>query len=226
MFSTAQREKLVDTMEQSGYSVAIIGCTGAVGQEMITSLHRRKFPISNLSLYASQRSAGKTMTTPYGNIIVTLFSVEAARSNDIVLMAVSGTFALEHGKAIAAQPEGALVIDNSSAFRYDDDIPLVVPEINCEAAEGHMLIANPNCTTAIASVVLWPLHQAFGGLKRVIVSTYQASSGAGAEGMAELQEGTRSVLNGGECPTKVFAHPLGKVQEYLYVCFFNDCFFF
>ena len=111
--------------------VAIVGCTGAVGAEMIATLHRRQFPVSTLHLFASARSAGKTCNTPYGDLTITLFSVEGARACDVVFLAVSGTFAKEHAKAIAAQPNGALVIDNSSAFRYDDDIPLVVPEINC-----------------------------------------------------------------------------------------------
>ena len=197
----------MNSFTTTGYSVAVIGCTGAVGQEMITSLHRRQFPVASLSLFASERSAGKNISTPYGEITITLFSVEAARTCDVVFLAVSGSFAKEHAKNIAAQPGGSVVIDNSSAFRYDDDIPLVVPEINCEAAEGKTLIANPNCTTAIAAVVLWPLHQAY-GLERVIVSTYQASSGAGAAGMAELREGTKSVLDGGKCPAETFAHPL------------------
>ena len=116
-----------------------------------------------------------------------MFSVEAARSCDVVFLAVSGTFATEHAKNIAASPGGAIVIDNSSAFRYDDDIPLIVPEINMKAAENKTLIANPNCTTAIAAVVLWPLHQQY-GLKKVMISTYQSSSGAGAAGIEELRK--------------------------------------
>jgi len=174
---------------------------------MIATLHRRQFPVSTLHLFASARSAGKTCNTPYGDLIITLFSVEAARACDVVFLAVSGTFAKEHAKAIAAQPNGALVIDNSSAFRYDDDIPLVVPEINCETAQGQYLIANPNCTTAIAAVVLWPIHQTY-GLEKVMISTYQASSGAGAAGMAELKEGTACVLKGEDSPANTFAHPL------------------
>ena len=194
-------------MDPTGFKIGIVGCTGAVGAEMIATLHRRQFPISSLQLFASARSAGKSVPTPFGTSTILLFSVEAARACDIVFLAVSGTFATEHAKAIAAQPDGALVIDNSSAFRYDDEIPLVVPEINAEAAQGHFLIANPNCTTAIASVVLWPIHQAV-GLKRVLISTYQASSGAGAAGMAELKEGTAAVLAGNKVEANTFSYPL------------------
>jgi aspartate-semialdehyde dehydrogenase len=194
-------------MSSTGYSVGIVGCTGAVGKEMISTLYRRKCPMSKLSLFASERSAGKKCETPNGEITITLFSVEAARECDIVFLAVSGSFAKEHAKSIAAQPNGAVVIDNSSAFRYDEDIPLVVPEINCEAAQGQYLIANPNCTTAIASVVLWPIHQTF-GIEKVMISTYQASSGAGAAGMSELLEGTAKVLEGKKCPANTFSHPL------------------
>ncbi|CAJ1405567.1 unnamed protein product [Effrenium voratum] len=100
-----------------------------------------------------------------------------------------------------------VVIDNSSAFRYHDDVPLVVPEINKSAMEGKLLVANPNCTTAIAAMALWPLHQHF-KLRKVIVSTYQAASGAGAAGMQELEEGTRQALQGEEHKNEVFAHPL------------------
>merc|ERR1712216_413011 len=189
-----------------GYKVGVIGCTGAVGVEMVKVLYDRQFPISSLHLFASARSAGKTLSTPFGDMTVELFTQEAARSMDVVLMEVSGSFAKEHGPALAA-PGGPLVIDNSSAFRLQEDVPLVVPEINPHHIGSARLIANPNCTTAIAVMALWPLHQKF-GIKRVIVSTYQAASGAGAEGMAELQQGTGEVLNGLPHENKFFAHPL------------------
>lgn len=131
--------------------------------------------------------------------------MEAAGRCDFVLLAVSGDFALEHAEKIAAA--GAVVVDNSSAFRYVDHVPLVVPEINAAAIGDARLIANPNCTTAIASVALWPLHQHF-GIKKLIMATYQAASGAGAEGMEELLEGTRAKLDGKEPHHSVFAHPL------------------
>merc|ERR1712232_1117735 len=137
---------------------------------------------------------------------VELFSVTVAQECDVVLLAVSGDFSKEFSPQIVANKK-TIVIDNSSAFRYNDDIPLVVPEINAEAMAGKLLIANPNCTTAIAAMALWPLHQRF-ILKKVIVSTYQAASGAGVEGMTELEEGTRKYLAGEPLSAKVFAHPL------------------
>lgn len=195
------------------YKIGIIGATGAVGMEMVRVLYDRKFPVSELHLFASERSAGKRLDTPFGEITVELFSVEAAREMDFVFMAVSGDFAKEfapqisHSTSSGQAGQGAIVIDNSSAFRYDDAIPLVVPEINPEAAKNSKLIANPNCTTAILAVALYPLYKKF-GIKRAIVSTYQATSGAGAEGMAELEEGSRKYLAGEEVKNEFFAHPI------------------
>ncbi|WP_448188494.1 aspartate-semialdehyde dehydrogenase [Azospirillum sp. sgz301742] len=186
--------------------VAIVGATGAVGREMVEVLHRRNFPVGELRLLASGRSAGKVVETPYGAITLQEYSLDLVKDCDVVLLAVSGDFAKAHAPAIAAA--GPLVIDNSSAFRYDPEIPLIVPEINASAYDpAKRLIANPNCTTAIAVVALGPLHKAF-GLKRVIVSTYQATSGAGAEGMAELEEQTRNVLDGKPAANSVFRHPI------------------
>jgi aspartate-semialdehyde dehydrogenase len=133
------------------------------------------------------------------------FSVEATKSCDFVFLAVSGEFALEHAENITKA--GPIVVDNSSAFRYMDHIPLVVPEINASAIGSSKLIANPNCTTAIAAVALWPLHQKF-GIKKLIMSTYQAASGAGAEGMDELLEGTSAKIAGKAVTNSVFVHPL------------------
>jgi aspartate-semialdehyde dehydrogenase len=164
-------------MSSKAYKVGVIGATGAVGAEMIKVLHDRNFPVSELHLFASGRSAGKTVTTPFGAKAVELFSVEAAREMDFIFLAVSGDFAKEFAPAIAAEG-GAVVIDNSSAFRYDDAVPLVVPEINPEAIGDSKLIANPNCTTAIAVMALYPLHREF-GLKKVFVSTYRRPRVAG-----------------------------------------------
>jgi len=188
-----------------GHSVAVVGATGAVGIEMVKVLHDRRFPVAELKLFASARSASKKVTTPYGEKTIEEFKPESLKGIDFVLMAVSGDFAKAHAPTLARQ--GSIVIDNSSAFRYEPEIPLVVPEINAAAARGHNLIANPNCTTAVLVMALWPLHQAF-GLKRVIVSSYQAASGAGAEGMAELEDETRKWAGGGKVGHKVFAHPL------------------
>lgn len=194
------------TFTAGGWVIGIVGATGAVGIEIISVLARRNFSLSQLKVYASARSAGKTIETEYGTLVIEEFSVEASRSCDVVFLAVSGEFALEHARAISAG-DGPIVIDNSSAFRYMPEIPLVVPEINGHVLRGAKLVANPNCTTAIAAVVLWPLHQQF-GIKTLIMSTYQAASGAGAEGMEELTQGTLAKLTGQPVTHAVFAHPL------------------
>ena len=188
--------------------IGVVGVTGAVGQEIISVLGNREFPVSELKLFASARSAGQPMATPFGEKTIEEFTLEAARECDVVFLAVSGDFALEWVPQITAD-DGPLVIDNSSAYRYDDDVPLVVPEINAEAARKSKkrIVANPNCTTAIALMALAPLHKEF-GIKRCIMSTYQAASGAGAPGMTELQEGAAAMANGGTAKNSVFAHPL------------------
>jgi aspartate-semialdehyde dehydrogenase len=186
--------------------VGVIGATGAVGKELVEVLGRRRFPVTKLRLFASGRSAGTRVTTPFGEITIEEFTPEKAKDLDLALLAVSGDFAKQHAPALVAA--GVTVVDNSSAFRLDADVPLVVPEVNGAAVGNAKLIANPNCTTAIAVVALAPLHRAF-GIKRVIVSTYQATSGAGAEGMAELERETRRVLVEGETArNEVFAHPI------------------
>ena len=186
--------------------VGVIGATGAVGRELVEVLGRRRFPVTKLRLFASGRSAGTRVNTPFGEVAIEEFKPERARDLDLALLAVSGDFAKEHAPGLVKA--GVAVVDNSSAFRLQDDVPLVVPEVNAHAVGNARLIANPNCTTAILVVALQPLHQAF-GLKRVIVSTYQAASGAGAEGMAELERESRRVLVEGEAPrAEFFAHPL------------------
>jgi len=194
-------------MRSAGYSVGIVGATGAVGLEVVSCLHRRSFPLSSLKLFASARSAGKIVSTEYGDLVVEEFTVEEARKCQYVFLAVSGDFALQYGKEISAG-DGPYVIDNSSAFRYMPEIPLVVPEINSHVlTKDTKLIANPNCTTAIAAVALYPLHVQF-KIKKIIMSTYQAASGAGAEGMEELLQGTAAKIKGEEYPNSIFAHPL------------------
>jgi aspartate-semialdehyde dehydrogenase len=184
--------------------IGIVGATGAVGLEMVGALHGCGFRPAQLRLFASARSAGKIQNTPFGDVKIEEFNVDRASECNIVLMAVSGSFAKEYAEVIA---EKALVIDNSSAFRYRDDIPLVIPEINPQAANAANLVANPNCTTAIAAMALWPLHREF-GLKRVIISTYQAASGAGAAGMSELENGVRAWATGKALNPQTFQHPL------------------
>ena len=155
--------------------IGIVGATGAVGTELIQVLEKRNFPVSSLLLFASERSAGKQVTTErFGTVTIQVYSLEAAKALDVVFFAASGGFALKHAKELADC--GPVVIDNSSAFRYDEDVPLIVPEINADALQQNKLIANPNCTTAIAVLALWPIHQLC-GLKKVIVSTYQVGAG-------------------------------------------------
>lgn len=195
--------------DSATYSVGIVGATGAVGKEIVGVLEKRKFPASSLRIFGSKRSAGSEIKTEFGDVTVELFDVDKARECDVVFLAVSGDFALEHAEALSAGEDGAVVIDNSSAFRYKEGIPLVVPEINGDKTKGAKLIANPNCTTAIGLMALWPLHKLF-KLKKVIMSTYQAASGAGQPGMDELKEGTRAVISGERdvAENSIFAHPL------------------
>ena len=143
-------------------TVGVVGVTGAVGIEIIDVLGNRKFPVKDLKLFASKRSAGKPMETPFGEKTIEEFTLEAARACDVVFLAVSGDFALEWVPQITAD-DGPLVIDNSSAYRYDPEVPLVVPEINADAARKSKkrVVANPNCTTAIALMALAPLHEKF-----------------------------------------------------------------
>lgn len=185
--------------------IAICGITGVVGQETLRCLDELNFPVGDVACFASARSAGKTIKTPFGEKTIQAFSLEACQSYDFVFLCVSGDFSAEYGKALAAQNK--YVIDNSSCFRYDDDIPLVVPEVNPEAVKQNNLIANPNCTTAILAVALYPLHQVF-GLKRVIVSTYQATSGGGMAAMNELETQTANYLAGAAVTNEKFAHPI------------------
>ena len=189
--------------------VAIVGATGAVGHELMQVLEqsqkRGSLKIDELQLYASPRSAGKTL--PFGGQELTVqVTPEGPIDADIVLASAGGSVS----KALAHQwaSNGAIVIDNSSAFRYDVDVPLVVPEVNGPDALKHQgIIANPNCTTAIAVVAVAPIHRKY-GVKRMIVSTYQATSGAGQKGMDELLAETHKVLHGQPAGNQEFAHPI------------------
>jgi len=170
--------------------VGIVGATGAVGKELIGVLEKRGFPCGDAgpSLFGSK--GGKSVdTSKWGALTTEAFSLDAVKGFDVVFLAASGTFAEEYARKIGdVLAEGGVVVDNSSALRYDDDVPLVVPEVNGALCKDAKVIANPNCTTAIALMALFPLFAAF-GLKRVIVSTYQAASGAGKAGMDELKQG-------------------------------------
>ncbi|MBM7868397.1 aspartate-semialdehyde dehydrogenase [Heliobacterium gestii] len=187
------------------YNVAIVGATGAVGQELLKVLAERNFPVGELRLLASARSAGKVVTYQGQEYTIGLTDEKAFAGIDIALFA-GGSASTEFAQA--AVEAGAVVIDNSSAFRMDPAVPLVVPEVNPEDVDWHKgIIANPNCSTIIMAVALKPLHDA-AGIERVVVSTYQAVSGAGKEGITELSEQTGQVLRGEPVDPKVFAHPI------------------
>ncbi|TVP78992.1 MAG: aspartate-semialdehyde dehydrogenase [Puniceicoccaceae bacterium] len=188
------------------YNIGILGATGAVGQEIIRLLHERKFPIGELRLLASARSAGKTQS--YGDQTWTI--QEATPDSFAGLDVCIFSAGADQSKLFAqeAVKRGCLVIDNSSAFRMEDAVPLVVPEINPEAAFKHQgIIANPNCSTIITLMGLYPLHQAF-GLKSIVASTYQAVSGSGAGGIVELEQQARAWAEGGEMVKKVYPHQI------------------
>jgi aspartate-semialdehyde dehydrogenase len=177
-----------------GYNIAVVGATGAVGVEMIETLEKRGFPVKNLRLFASERSVGKKMKYKGTDVAIELLKDGIFQGIDFALFSAGASRSKEFAHGAAKQ--GAVVIDNSSAFRMDPDVPLVVPEVNPEDAKLHKgIIANPNCSTAILLVALYPLHKA-NPVKRVVVSTYQAASGAGAKAMAELEEQTAKLLRG------------------------------
>jgi aspartate-semialdehyde dehydrogenase len=185
-------------------NIAIVGATGAVGQELLDVLEKRNFPLSELRLYASARSAGKTVRFKGKTLSIETLP-EGPLPVDIVLASAGGSLSKQYAPIWAKQ---SIVVDNSSAFRYEPSVPLIIPEINAHALKNHQnIIANPNCTTAILLMGLYPLHKAFKA-KRVIVSTYQSSSGAGASGMQELLDGTRQFLAGEKVINQTFAHPL------------------
>ena len=192
--------------DKRAYEVAILGATGQVGRAFVSILEERNFPVKRLRLLASERSAGQKVSFKGEEIEVETPSREVFRDVDIVL-ASAGSSVSEHWAPIA-QAEGCVFIDNSSRFRMQEGVPLVVPEVNGSALEGHKgLIANPNCSTAQLVVVLQILHE-LAGLKRVVVSTYQSVSGAGKEAMDDLQAETQAVLNGTEHKSKVFTRQI------------------
>ena len=183
--------------------VAIVGATGAVGEEMRLCLEQRKFPVGKLTLLASARSVGKRFPFRGEEIAVQELTHDSFAGVDIALFSAGGSISLEFGPSAAAA--GAVVIDNSSAFRMDPDVPLVIPEINPQAARNPArgIIANPNCTTIISLMALAPLHEAF-GLEAVIASSYQAVSGSGAQGIIELEEQVKAITAGLPFTPKVY----------------------
>lgn len=180
--------------EHNGFHVAVVGATGAVGQQMIQTLVKENFPIRELTLLSSARSAGKKVDVNGQEYIVQEAKPESFEGVDIALFSAGGSVSKE--LAPEAVKRGAVVVDNTSAFRMDADIPLVVPEVNEADLKKHNgIIANPNCSTIQMVVALEPIRQKY-GLKKIIVSTYQAVSGAGAAAVEELMEQTQTILNG------------------------------
>jgi len=188
------------------YNVAVVGATGAVGEEMRNVLEQRDFPIGNLRLLASARSAGKKFSYKGEDVVVEELTKDAFKGVDIALFSAGGS--ISKGFAQAAVDAGSVVVDNSSAFRMDDNVPLVVPEVNPGDVRKHNgIIANPNCTTIIMLVALKPLYD-YSRIKRVVVSTYQSASGAGAKGMDELISQAKQFVGGDDINVEHFAYQL------------------
>jgi aspartate-semialdehyde dehydrogenase len=187
-------------------TVGIVGASGAVGQELLSLLELRGFPVGTLRLFASARSAGKTVRFKGVDVTIEEAKPGVFAGVDVAFFAAGGTVTRALAKDAVAS--GCLVIDKSSALRMDPDVPLVVPEINPEALRKHKgIIANPNCSTAVALMALWPLHLRF-GLKRYIAASYQSVSGAGAEGVRELEAQVQAHAKGQELHKKVFGHQI------------------
>jgi aspartate-semialdehyde dehydrogenase len=186
--------------------VAVVGATGAVGIEMIKTLEKRNFPLGKLTLLASARSVGKKLKFKGQEIAVTELTKDSFQGIDIALFSAGGSISKEY--APIAAKAGCVVVDNSSAFRQDDNVPLVVPEINAADCKWHKgIIANPNCTTAITLMALYPLHQAF-GVKRIFASSYQAVSGTGAKAIAELEQQVNQIVKGEPVTKEVYPHQI------------------
>jgi aspartate-semialdehyde dehydrogenase len=189
-------------------NVAVVGVTGAVGQEFLNVLAERNFPIRHLKLLASARSAGKSVSFAGKDFTVEELTRDSFKDIQIALFSAGGSISKEYAPAAVAA--GAVVVDNSSAFRMKDGIPLVVPEVNPQAIEKHVgIIANPNCSTIILNVAVWPLYKA-NRVKRIIVSTYQAVSGAGAWGLYELDAQMKAYASGSEIKKEKFPHQIAN----------------
>ncbi|MEA5503254.1 aspartate-semialdehyde dehydrogenase [Halotia wernerae UHCC 0503] len=188
------------------YRVAILGATGAVGTELLELLDCRNFPIADLKLLASERSVGRSLCFKGENLPVESVNARALENVDLVLASAGGSISKKW--AAVAVETGAVVIDNSSAFRMNPEVPLVVPEVNPLAAANHKgIIANPNCTTILMTVAVWPLHK-FRPIQRIVASTYQSASGAGAKAMAEVKTQASAILQGQPPVAEVLPYPL------------------
>lgn len=202
-------------VEIQGLNIAVIGATGAVGKQMIKTLESRNLPIKKLLLLSSARSAGKKITFKNKEYVVQEAKPESFEGIDIALFSAGGSVSKE--LAPAAVERGAIVIDNTSAFRMAADVPLVVPEVNEQDLLKHNgIIANPNCSTIQMVAALEPLRKAY-GISKVVVSTYQAVSGAGAAAIAELKEQARDLLEGKEIEPKIL--PVGSGENHYQIAF-------
>ncbi|WP_407271526.1 aspartate-semialdehyde dehydrogenase [Radiobacillus sp. PE A8.2] len=188
-------------VNEQGYNVAVVGATGAVGQKMLETLDKKNFPIKELTLLSSSRSAGKKINFKGEEYTVKEATPESFTGIQIALFSAGGSVSKK--LAHEAVSRGAVVVDNTSAFRMDQDVPLVVPEVNEEDIKNHKgIIANPNCSTIQMVAALKPLQDTF-GITRVLVSTYQAVSGAGNEAVEELKQQSQAILNGDEPNTEL-----------------------
>lgn len=202
-------------MSNKGFHVAVVGATGAVGQQMLKTLEERNFPIKTLTLLSSARSAGKTVSFRGEDVTIQEAKPESFEGIDIALFSAGGS--VSEALAPEAAKRGAIVIDNTSAFRMHPDVPLVVPEVNKEDLRAHNgIIANPNCSTIQMLVALEPIRKAF-GLKKVIVSTYQAVSGAGAKAVEELYRQTKAIVNNETFEPQIL--PVGSDKKHYQIAF-------
>jgi aspartate-semialdehyde dehydrogenase len=191
---------------KKSYHVAIVGATGAVGDELLRVLERRAFPVERLLPLCSARSAGRSVSFRGEEIIAQQLSSKSFEGIDLAFFSAGGNISREF--APVARDAGAVVIDNSSVFRMEPDVPLVIPEINGDDVRQHRgLIANPNCTTAVALMALYPLHLAF-GVRRVIASSYQAVSGSGARAIEELRSQAQAAAENQPPIADIYPHPI------------------
>jgi len=192
--------------KKENYNVAVVGASGAVGKEMVKILEERDFPIKKLHLFASERSEGNPLTFRNKAVYIQTLVEESFEGVDIALFSAGSEISLK--MAPIAAKAGAVVIDNSSAFRMDPQVPLIVPEVNADALEGHKgIIANPNCSTIQMVMALKPIHDV-SRIKRVVVTTFQSVSGTGKEGIDELLDQTRSLLSFKEIKKKVYPYQI------------------
>jgi len=188
------------------YRVAVVGATGAVGRELLDVLHRRNFPVASMRAFATQRSVGKRVSLSGRDIEVEVLDVNSFAGIDLAFFSAGSSTSRQF--APVARDAGAIVIDNSSAFRMDPDVPLVIPEINGDDVQQHKgLLANPNCTAAVAFMAIYPLHRAF-GVQRVFAASYQAVSGTGARAIAELEQQVKAIANGQRVVAEVYPHQI------------------